>query len=619
MLPPARSPLALGSTLLLALALAGCGDDGLGTASDSAASEGGETTHNTDNTDAATNANSTGATASTTSASSTGGVTDSTNTSDATDSATATSTSTSDATESTDETSGTSGTSGTTGAPEEPLGAEAPLWLRGIDGLTSLSPPRIAPLPDGDVAAVLTGGLYAHELVLAVDDEDEVVLEAMYTAPAFARFDGQTGELTEGRMLARLGQQAPFGMSVLPRQLTRASNGDLLIAGTWTGTTEFFPGTADAATHVTEMKLDGNQFHRAEDPFLIRMTPAGAVSWFVRGRTPPGLTATWFNYGKAVAPLPDGGVLFAGDYDYSGFIAASNTGGAKTMSGGQSSYFARLDASGEPSWIYRNTAKHQFTQLFAGADGTVYSQLPVNATVFADADQPFETSAEPELGTSVIGRLDTDGGVLWRARVAKDATPPLRGLEQTAGGDVLLFGNGNGELLFRDADDAVLNLSVDEEQGWIAGLSEDGEGLWFNALGPGVRVFGPSLVDDDGVWVVARVVTPFELEVAGELMPLPPLNYEYEFSSAVTVLLQIDASGELARAQVLGNNLPVSSIAWSTPEKTGFFVTGAYWCDTAAQPAVLSVDGESFDALKHGCEMDPDDQRGYVAAIPRAL
>ncbi len=614
--------------LLLVLAVAGCGgDDGLGTASETGASDGGETTGGATATDAASGAtqSTSGATDSTSGpTSSTSGPTDSTDsltgaTDSLTDATSAGATDGTDGTDSTDGTGGTDDTGATTGALEEPLGAEAPLWLRALDGLSSLAPPRLAPLPDGDLVALVTGGLYAHEIVLADDDPDELVLAAMYTAPAFARFDGQTGELAEGRMLATLGQQAPFGMSVLPRQLTTASNGDLLIAGTWTGTTEFFPGTADAATHVTEMKLDGNQFHRAEDPFLIRMTPAGDVAWFVRGRTPPVLTDTWFNYGKAVAPLPDGGVIFAGDYDYSGFIAASNTGGAKTMSGGQDSYFARLDADGEPSWIYRNTAKLPFTQLLAGADGAVYSQLPANSTVFADADAPLETGVEAELGTSVVGRLDTDGGVLWRARVAKEGSPPLRGFEQTADGDLLLYGNGVGALLLRDGDDAVTELTLDEDQAWVAGLSAEGEALWFHALGPTVSVFGPSLVDDDGVWLVARVYTPFELEVAGETMPLPPADHEYEFNDAVTVLLQIDASGELARAQLLGNNLPVSAIAWSTPEKTGFSLIGAYWCDTSAQPAVLAEDGASFEALKHGCEMDPDDQRGYVAAIPRAL
>ncbi|MEZ4449617.1 MAG: hypothetical protein R3B09_09060 [Nannocystaceae bacterium] len=507
-------------------------------------------------------------------------------------------------------------TDATTGGLGEPVGAVAPAWIRAADGLSSLGPPRVAALPDGDVIALITGGLYAHEIVLADGDADEVVLAAMYTAPALARFDGASGALKEGRMLARLGEGAPFGMSVLPRELRVASDGDLLVVGTWTGTTEFFPGTGDAATHVTLMKILGNDFHRAEDPFAFRMRPDGSIAWFVRGRTPAPITTTWFNYGRGLAPLPDGGLVIAGDYELSGFVVADNTGGAKTMSGTLKSYYARLGADGEPAWIYRNSIQGPFSPLRSGDDGALYAFLPRDATVFEDSGGPWMTGSEPGLSTSVLGRLDPDGGVLWGAHVARSApSGPLRGFEPTIDGDVLVVGDANGEVLLRDASDATMSTVLDAQQAFVAGFSAAGEGLYLRGLGASVGGVGLTLRGDDGVYVVAQIAAPFELEVAGEVTPLPELGADLE--SAMTTILRIDGAGEVVSAQVLGVDLPIASLAWSGDDQGSFLVTGGYWCDSGA-PFVIAEGGEALVALKTGCDMEPnDDQRGYVAAVPR--
>lgn len=511
--------------------------------------------------------------------------------------------------------SSTSGdTDESTGGDDDPVGAVGPTWLRALDGLILLAPPRALALPDGDVVALVSGGLYGDEIIVAAGDPDEVVLTTTYVAPALARFDGESGAVKEARLLAHHKQGTPYGMSVLTRTVVPAEGGDLLVAGTWFGSAEFFPGTADSAAMVAEIKLNGDLLDRAEEPFFYRMTPSGAVTWLIRGRTPPGLQTTWFNYDKGIAALPGGEAAIAGEFEQAGFIVAAGAPGEKVMAGSQGSYFARLGASGSPTWVYRNSHRLPYVALRSGADGALYSLLPTDATLFVDADAPVMTTSEPGLWTMHLGRVEGTGGVAWTATFAQMSPTPVQDFAVRDGGDLLVFGELTGELRLRDAGGALLTAQADTSQGWIAGLDAAGAGKWVVPLGPTVSLLGPSLVDDDAVWLAAAVAAPFELEVAGAMTPLPALGYPAD--ATATVLLQIDVLGEVVSAQVLGASLPVSSLAWSDPERSSFIVAGATWCD-AAQPHVVA--GEGLAGLPSGCSMEPhDDQLGYVAAIPRS-
>lgn len=587
-------------TAALLAALTGCADDSAGDASASASATTSASTSASGGTTTATTSTST-TDALTTSAGATEGGGDTAITGETSESATAS--------------TGESDTS-TTGGDDDPVSASAPSWLRALDGLNSLAPPRVVPLPDGDVLALISGGLYAKEIVLAEGDADETVLATMYVAPALARFDGASGALKTARMLAKLGQGTQYGMSVQTQEVELASNGDLLVAGTWFGAAEFFPGTGDSETMVAEIKLNGNNLDRAEEPFFYRMTPDGGVTWLIRGRTPPAIETTWFNFGKGIAALPGGDVVIAGDYELPGFVVAHGTAGAKTMSGSQSSYFARLGADGSPTWAHRNSQRLPYSPLLrSGADGALYSLLPADATIFADADAPTMTVAEPGLSTLVLGRVAASGGLEWTVNVARAGSHPLRGFEVTEGGDLLLFGDLEGELLLRDAGGAVTGAQSDAPEGWIAGLSPAGEGLWIRTLGPTVSLPGPTLAGHDGVWLVAQIAAPYELAVAGVVTSLPALGYGPE--STATALLRIDPAGEVTAAQVVGADLQIDSLAWSGPDQGAFLVTGGYWCDSI-QPHVVSDGGDGLAALASACEMKPlDDQRGYVAAVPR--
>lgn len=405
-------------------------------------------------------------------------------------------------------------------------------------------------------------------------------------------------------------------MSVQTRDVALAENGDLLVAGTWFGLVEFFPNSGDSTTMLAEIKLNGNVLDRAEEPFFYRMTPAGDVTWLIRGRTPAGLQITWFNYGKGIAGLPGDDVMIAGEYEFGNFVVAPGTPGAKTMTGSQSSYFARLGATGSPTWVHRNTARLPFATLESGADGAVYSLLPAGATIFADAGAPTMTTAEANLSTVVLGRIDPAGGLEWTANVAATNFNSVRGYAISAEGNPVLFGEVTGELLVRDAGGVVMNAQTVEKEGWIAGLSPIGEGLWLHRLGPAVSLPGPALAGADGVWVLARIAAPYELEVAGRTVPLPPLGYPE--GSTATALLRIDAAGEVVGAQIVGADLEADSLAWSGPEQSAFLATAGYWCDSV-EPYVVSDGGDSLTPLAFACDMEPnDDQRGYIAAIAKS-
>jgi hypothetical protein len=606
------SRLALG----LFVAFAGCADDGAST--ESAGQTGAETT-TTAASDVTTGGASlpttggpgqTGAETTTTAASDTAATGVASTTGDATTGdATTSDTTTDDATGSTTASTGDDTSTG----GDDPVVAVAPAWLRALDGLTFTQ--RVAALPDGDVVALLTGGLYAKEIVVAQGGADEQVLPTMILAPALARFDGATGALEEARMLAERGEGTPYGASVQLNDLDVADNGDLLVVGTWFGLAEFFPDSPDSETMLAEIKLNGNNLDRAEEPFFFRMTPDGDVTWLVRGRTPPGLQTTWFNYGKGIAGLPGGDVVIAGEYEQSGFVVAHGEPGAKTMTGSQSSYFARLGGDGSPVWVYRNTTRLPQLPLKSGADGAIYSILPADATIFADADMPTTTASEPGLATAVFGRVAPDGGLQWTVNVAKADPSPLWGYEIAGGGDLLLYGVVDGEVVLRDAGGEATSAQTDAAQAWIAGLDPAGDGLWIRALGPTVTAVGPAIAGADGVWLVARISAPHEVEVAGVPTPLPALGYGPE--ATATALLRIDSAGEVTAVQVIGADLPIASLAWSGPDQGSFLALAGYYCGIE-QPSVVAAGGAALEPLAFACDMRPlDDSRGYVAAIPR--
>lgn len=603
------------TTLALLTALAGCGDD---VAADASSTSSGATTGTTSASATAVPTTTIGepGDGTTTTTGATDGA-ESGDTASASTDATTSSSSTGGTGDTADTAGDTTGT-GTTGGPGDPVGAAAPTWLRALDGLNSLAPPRLVALPDGDALAIITGGLYAKQLVLAQGDPDEQVLASLYIAPALARFDGATGALEEARMLAKLGQGTKYGMLVVPREVKQASNGDVLVAGTWAGTAEFFPGTAASKTMIAEMALNGNNLDRAEEPFFFRMTPTGAVTWLIRGKTPSGIQTTWFNYGNGIAALPGDDVVITGEYEQPGFVVGHGTPGAKTLQGGaQGSFFARLGASGSPTWAHRNSARYgAFTPLRGGADGSVYSLLPADATIFADADAPTMTASEPGLKTAALGRIAPGGGLEWTVNVASTGLNPLRSFEVAHGGALLLMGTLSGELLIRDAGGAVKQAQSDVPQGWIAGINDAGQSQWLRTLGTPVSLDGPTLAGDDGVWIVAQISAPFELEIAGQMTSLPALGYGAE--STATTLLRIDGDGEVTAAQVLGADLWVDALAWSGPDQGAILLSGAYWCATS-KPHVVSDGGDGLTALTAGCDMMPlDDERGYVASIPRA-
>ena len=614
-------PLPLG--LALALTTAGCSDDsGQGSASASAsasASTGDASTSAASGVSAtvASDASATASSSASVSASASDGSTNDASTGEVSSDATTDSTTDATTDSTTDGTTG--GETSTTGGGSDPLGVVAPSWLRLMDGLITLGPPRVTTLPDGDVVALVTGGLYAKEIIFAKGDDDEQVLETAILAPALAIFDRETGALSSARLLAEKGPNTQYGASVKVSSLDTASNGDLLVSGTWFGKATFFPGTGDSVLMDAPIKLNGDTLDRAEEPYYLRMKPSGAIDWLIRGRTPLPLQKTWFNYGHSIIALPGDDVLVAGDYEQGGFVFADGKPGEKVMSGSQSSYFARLGSDGSPTWTAKNSKRLRANAMRSLGDGAIYTLLPADAMILADSDAPTMTAAEPGKTTSTVGRLDPEGAITWTANVAWDESGYLGGYEVTASGGLIAFGYVNGEMMVRGADDLALSGGADSYSAWIAGFSADGEALWLRVLAPGTTFMGVSLTGDDGVWLGASVAAPFELEIGGELMSLPDLGFNDGEESYASLLVRIDDDGQVAQAQLLGGDLPITSLAWSDPDQSSFLVLGARYC-SPTPASVIADDLKSLKLVPLNCDMEPlDDQPGYIAAIPRAL
>ncbi|MEM6994743.1 MAG: hypothetical protein AAF721_29790, partial [Myxococcota bacterium] len=386
--------------------------------------------------------------------------------------------------------------------------------------------------------------------------------------------------------------------------------GDVLVAGIFTGDTVFFPGAPEQTTRTTLSALIGNTLHRAEDPFFVRLSPAGEVVWALWGRTTPPLTGTWYNSPAALVPLGDGTTFISGNVRQS-FILGDGAPGQTSLDGNRS-YFAHVGVDGSLGTVFRHSDSAAVRPMALAPSGRIYGMVSDGATLFVGTEYEVDLLAEPGLITQTVARIDPDGGIDWSINFARETAGGVMGVAATPDDGLIVHGNVNGDFVVRDADDELHAGTSEAFAGWVARLDADGSLQWLST-DPALLFYatGTLPTNDGGVWIAAEVRAPYELPISGEVQSLPDLGLDDP--ATASTLLRLD-DGIITHARVFGRNLNVNSLEWADDAQQAVVVAGDNEACESLEPAVVDAAGTGLSPLTVGCNADETAQ-AHVARV----
>lgn len=477
-----------------------------------------------------------------------------------------------------------------------PLAAFAPArWVKTIQGGLSLWGPHVAATRDGGVVGAFTLGYAGPPIVLGAGEANQVTYTERFKG-AVVWLDGNDGHLEAAQRLAT-DQNAPTSTAVVkPYGLVTTPGGDAVLWGTFHGYATMLPGTAAQTNYTALTQLNGNLLDRAEDPFLIRFSPDHAPRSLMRGRTPSPLTRTWFNYSLGIAPLANDEVFLVGQFDGPGFVLGDGKPGQTTLGGGMSStYFARVDPSGNPVDVKRNGPNSTMRGLVVAGDGSRYLMTSLNLPSQLLVDTPNPVQLDPmrapdggSIANWTLVKLTPAGTVDWTRRFVSNT------YYGSAGGLVAwddavavtgIVGEGMKVTLPDGGVLAAVPATVDwkeRSQGFVARLEADG-GVGFMRTLDEDAVAGGGAVEGGMLKLVAQAQGAVTLDGQSALrLPAAPDG------GWLTVGYTLSERGEKVGARLLGQNLQVSSLVRLAGG--GFVVSGVHG-DWLTDSAVGELDG----------------------------
>jgi hypothetical protein len=505
----------------------------------------------------------------------------------------------------------TGDTTGDTTTGDEPVTLSGHDWLHYITGYSSLEPLFAEKLPNGQVFVTGGGGLYGRYVTLATGEPEEITYDLDGIGSFAEWLDETDGSRVHSRMLTTT--KSPMGTYGFSNAITHAPGGDIVVAGYWWGENYFNHDTPYQSVMKSESLIINNQYHRAEDPFFTRMDGAGAPLWLHRGRTPGPLNTTWFNQPRGIVALPDGDFLTTADYERPGFVAFHGTAGAKTMTGTNSAYMARLGADGVPKWVLECAGNFvRGRGLAAGPGGVVYALTYENMVLFKGTPDeltiPKEADDDDTKWMFPLVRVDPAGKPTWVRRlvgIGGSFTPAVVVRDDDS---AVIVAQLNGELQIRDGQDIAGSLTTQQSDVVIARIAPDGGLAWIRALG--LKSGNVIAASGGEVWIAGTLPgTATTIKLDEQEVPLPALQFDTELD--IRVLLRISADGAATEARVVGAGLPSEYLS---SDGLSLLLTGTYHCDMAV-PLLFDEGGVGVPMASACDQADTKAYRGYVLSV----
>lgn len=302
---------------------------------------------------------------------------------------------------------------------------------------------------DGD-GAVVVAGLFTGAL-----QTDNGALTTADGADVFAAKLDASGNLLWVRSLG--GDMGwPPGYAVCA-----STDGNILVAGSFSGTIELGNGSATAAG--------------SSDVFLVKLDPSGEPLW---GKTFGGPLA---QAAHSVAVDQDSNVLVAGS-----FTGSIDFGGDSLLSAGsEDAFVAKLDASGQHIWSRRLGSAGSDTASGVSTDAS--GNVIVVGTLSIQGPDVF------------VAKLDAAGADLWMNTYGDPAAQQAYGVDVDAVGHITLAGQLSGTIDFGGANGELTSPGTNI---FVAKLDESGHHLWSKRLGDGSQLATAVASDGSGAVIV---------------------------------------------------------------------------------------------------------------------
>ena len=247
------------------------------------------------------------------------------------------------------------------------------------------------------------------------------------------------------------------------------SNGNVLIAGDFSGTVDFDP--SDGTTNLTS--------NGEGDIFISKFDPAGNFLWA------KGFGGTSVDSGIFLAIDLSGNIavtgIFSNAVDFDPGVGTSTL----TSDGDWDIYVSKFDTNGNLLWSKRRggTGRDIGDGVAFDSAGNVYSSGIFSGTV--DFDPGLETSTLTSAGSNdvFLSKFGPSGNYLWARKFGGSSSDGSTPISVDATGNIYASGDFTGTVDF-DPTDGELNLTaVGTKDNFISKIDTFGNHIWTRRIG----------------------------------------------------------------------------------------------------------------------------------------
>lgn len=247
------------------------------------------------------------------------------------------------------------------------------------------------------------------------------------------------------------------------------SNGNVLIAGDFSGTVDFDP--SDGTTNLTS--------NGEGDIFISKFDPAGNFLWA------KGFGGTSVDSGIFLAIDRSGNIavtgIFSNAVDFDPGVETSTL----TSDGDWDIYVSKFDTNGNLLWSKRRggTGRDIGDGVAFDSAGNVYSSGIFSGTV--DFDPGLETSTLTSAGSNdvFLSKFGPSGNYLWARKFGGSSSDGSTPISVDATGNIYASGDFTGTVDF-DPTDGELNLTaVGTKDNFISKIDTFGNHIWTRRIG----------------------------------------------------------------------------------------------------------------------------------------
>ena len=350
-----------------------------------------------------------------------------------------------------------------------------------------------------------------------------------------------------------------------------ATNGDVLVAGRFSGTVDFGGVTLTA--------------RGSGDAFLARLDRDGHLLWAQQGGGTSGADTAY-----AVAVDGDGNALMVGAFDTSAIFGATTIYAASSTYDG---FVAKYDLAGNVLWARRGggTGDDQVRAVAADAAGSVF----IGGYFYNSAT--FGTNTLSSNGTngwtvvsqnSFLAKLDSAGNFLWASQAGGAGTDTANGLAVDRTGNVFLAGTyASTTNLFPGG--IILSNTSSGGEAFLAKYSNNGTLLWARSAGGSYNDTGTAVALDPNGNAYLTGYFGYSAKFGGVTISG---NYANAFVAAY------GTDGTLAWVRASQSMAPHTALGLAVDDQGGVFTTGHFLGNASFGHVGLSSDATDFFLAK---------------------